>query len=180
MEGVNFIPKSNSQGNIRTSKPRSPESKIILFAAIVILPAVVVIGGLYYFAFGYLDAEIATLEERNQSFKAEYESVLPSELEVGEFLASLEEILDDDQRVSATFAELQPDFLSSLVVNSVSYQNATNLLSIQASIDTFDLSGQQLTLLRENESVASADFVGQRAVNSQTGRVDFTLEIRLK
>jgi hypothetical protein len=180
MDGVNFIPKTKDQMASRAIKPESPQKKLILFALAIIVAAAMMVGGIYYYVYGYLESEVSILEQQNEDIKAQYESILPVELEVGEFLASIEEVLEYDVQLANTFADLQPYFLSSLSMASISYQSATQVINIQASIDNFDLSNQQVSRLRESSVVRSAEIVGQQATNSQTGRVEFTMEIRLQ
>lgn len=180
MDGVNFIPKTKDQIASRTIKPENPQKKLILFALSIIVPAVMLVGGVYYYVYGYLESEVDVLDQQNEGIKAQYESILPSELEVGEFLASIEEVLYYDVQLANTFSQLQSYFLSSLSIASISYQGATQAINIQASIDNFDLSNQQVSRLRESEVVRSAEIVGQQATNTQTGRVEFTMEIRLQ
>lgn len=180
MDGVNFIPKTKDQIASRAVKPEGPRKKLILFALALIVPSFMIVGGIYYYVYGYLQSEVTALEEQNEGIKAQYSSILPAELEVGEFLASIEEVLDNDVQLANTFSDLQPYFLSSLSIASISYQGATQVINIQASIDNFDLASQQLSRLRESAVVRTAEFVGQQATNSQTGRVEFTMEIRLQ
>lgn len=180
MEEVTFIPKTKDQIARRNQGIGAGQKSITIFSLMVLVPSALIIVGIYVYTYVYLERDVARLDEMNEEFKTQHQEVLPSQLEVGEFLGSMQEVLSKESNFAETYFALKPYFLSSLVLTSISFQGSTRTIILQSSIDTFDLAGQQLSRLRESSVVLSAEFIGQQAVNTQTGKVDITIEVRLK
>jgi hypothetical protein len=178
MEGMGFIPKSGYQNSLNDNLVERKPLGIGSYFVVFIFLGVIFVSSMLVLRHFVLVSRMEQLTKDIDDIKQQYSTLLPEKMELGTFLASINELSSGRRPFSNLFGDVNRQFLPDLKVSSVKYIKENKVIEISAAISDVNLIVRQLNKIRELDFVSNVDF-SQVKTSNEGGDVSFLIKIAI-